>query len=141
MSDEKEVFLKYFLRFRNDHGEVVVCVIARNKSVTILPAGFAFCNPLDFNHRRENRVRAGHGIAAKRAERGPGAPGSYNIILPDAIGKIDRGNLFGVIKERVIDVLRRKSTSDDLFGFPPYRGEGEGDFAKWIDPFCTELTS
>ena len=133
----KEAFLKYFLRFRNNHGEVIVCVRVENKNDAILPAGFAFCNPLDFKHQRENRVRAGHGIAARRAERAPDVPGSYTIQLRCAVVNIDRRKLFGEIRERVVEILRRKSPSD-FFGFH-YKGKLPGEFEKWVVPFCEEL--
>lgn len=125
-----------FLRFRNVHGEVIVCVHFEGREENILQAGFAFCNPLDFNHRRENRVLAGHGIASKRARQAPIVAGSSLILLPDTTKDMEGRKLFGVIREQVIDILRRKSAN--LFDFQ-YGGKRPGEFEKWIVPFCKEL--
>lgn len=130
-----------FLRHRNRWGEIIVCVNVTDESSLTLPIGISFCNPQDFNLRRDIRVNKGHGLAAKRAQQAPDVAGSFFVHLGDTVGNIGVEELPGVVEKQVIDILRRKSTSDVPFGFPKYEGIGRGDFMKWVVPFCEELTS
>lgn len=58
-----------FYRFRNVFGEIVVHVAPKEDGK--IYAGYALCNPNDFNLPRETRVHKGHGKALKRWSRKP----------------------------------------------------------------------
>lgn len=125
-----------FFRYRNKHGEVVVCVRIIDDEARILPVGIAFCNPIDFNLRRDIRVRKGHGLASKRVRQVRGTPGCFDIFLPEKVGDIEKAELHNAIRERILWLLRSSSNN---FGFPRYAGKKEGAFSKWVKPFQREL--
>jgi len=54
-----------FLRYRNDSGEVIVAY-KENENIPGFHAGYAFCNPCDFNLPRKVRLAKGHGLATWR---------------------------------------------------------------------------
>lgn len=128
-----------FLFFRNNFGEVVVCVRVAHESDRVALVGVAFCNPADLNLRRDIRVMKGHGLAVKRARQAPHVAGSFCIQLEDTAGNIGEEKLSDVITELVIKNLRRKRVDAEPFGFPRYRGMGVGEFMEWVTPFCKEL--
>ncbi len=133
---------KAFFRHRNDFGEVIVCVDEYEEKDRTIQIGVAFCNPRDFNLRRNVRAVKGYSIAAHRASLAPaGVGGSRVLVLPDTIVHIGEEVLPEIFEECIIKYLCNNSVYAERFGFSPYQGEGKGEFLKWIGPFCAELWS
>lgn len=125
-----------FFRYRNKHGEVVVCVRIKDDDAHTLSVGIAFCNPIDFNLRRDIRVRKGHGLASKRARQEQGTPGCFSIYLPERVRDIEETELRDEMRKHILWLLR---SSSDNFGFARYLGKSSGAFSNWLLPFQQEL--
>lgn len=126
-----------FLRFRNKYGEVVACLDVGGENDKTISAGFAFCNPHDFNLRRSIRSQKGHGLAVKRAECvDEGVPGSTRFTLEDALGTLSGEELLERAKTMCVHYL-----SEGQFGFKAYTGHNgkEGEFVRWFVPFAKKL--
>lgn len=126
-----------FLRLRNKYGEVIVCLDVGNEDDNVVSAGFAFCNPQDFNLRRSIRSQKGHGLAVKRVEgvKG-GVPGSAHLILDNPLGSMTGEERLERVRDLAIRYL-----SEGQFGFKPYTGHNgkEGEFVRWFVPFVKKL--
>jgi hypothetical protein len=128
---------KSFLRFRNDHGEVVACLNVGGADDKTIPVGVAFCNPKDFNLRRKIRTQKGHGLASSRADKALGekVPATLVMEFEDTLGSIGEEKLLEHMTEVITDYLSR-----GLFGFKTYASERkDGEFVAWFVPFMKAL--
>jgi hypothetical protein len=122
-----------FLKFRNDEGEVQVCLTAVEGVSTALAAGFSCCNPKDMHLPRKERVPKHCAVSLGRMEKKP-----VTIPLPENLDEVPEDKRYDVIRAAVIDFMADVEAHN--LGLKPYRGDPERcEFHQWFNRFYMEL--
>jgi len=110
-----------FLKFRNTHGEVLV---AYKETENGIHAGYAFCNPADFNLPRKIRIVKGHGIAVSRIE--------GSVLMPCHVSAFEGKHAHAEFRNYMLEfALNQKAVIVDT-----YRGAAtKNRFQEWFVPF------
>ena len=124
-----------FMKFRNDEGEVQVCLSPSKEYTNLLLAGFSCCNPMDMHLPREKRVPK-HRLASEgRMEKKP-----VTIKLPQSLGSVPEDEQYDLVRAAVIDFMRK--FKEHNLGLRQYNGEPEKcEFHQWFSTFYGNLTS
>lgn len=124
-----------FLKFRNEKGEVQVCLTVSEDAAATMHAGFSCCNPKDIHLPRKTRTPKHHAASEGRMKKNP-----VSISLPFDFGQVPESEQRGLVRVAVIDFMRE--FRDHNLGLRPYTGDPERcEFHQWFGDFYEELVS
>jgi hypothetical protein len=124
-----------FLKFRNDNGEVQVCLMAAEHMPAVVEAGFSCCNPKDMHLVRGKRVFKHRSAAEGRMKKKP-----VTIRLPQPLEAVPKDEQYDFVRSAVVEFM--KDFKEHNLGLRRYTGSPEKcEFHQWFSSFYAELTS
>ena len=131
MRNDKPLFLK----FRNEKGEVQVCLTPSEEWKNEVHAGFSCCNPKDISLPRGKRVFKHRSASQGRMEKKP-----VRIELPQKLESVPEDKQYDLVRAAVIEFMRE--FKEHNLGLRPYTGSPEKcEFHQWFSAFYADLTS
>jgi len=124
-----------FLKFRNDRGEVQVCLTVSEDVSAAMQAGFSCCNPKDMHLPRSRRVPQHRSVSEGRMKKKP-----VTIQLPQELEAVSEEKQYDLVRAAVVEFM--KDFKDHNLGLRRYTGDPKKcEFHQWFSAFYKDLTS
>lgn len=131
MRDDKPLFLK----FRNEKGEVQVCLALPDNPSEGMQAGFSCCNPKDMHLPRKERTPRHRFTSEGRMKKKP-----ITIVLSQELKDVPENEQYTFVREAVINFMG--TYLEHNLGLRRYTGSPERcEFHQWFSDFYRDLVA